>query len=67
MLIKTDGMTLFDIFQFHVSVENLLTQSFSFFGALLKTAKIQNLSKNSYVWALKKQVLVNSKQFLTPH
>ena len=49
MHIKAEGMTQFDIF--HVFVENSVNSELSFFWALLKPAKIWNLSKNPHVWA----------------
>ena len=49
MHIKGEGMTQFDIF--HVFVENSVNSEFCFFWALLKPAKIWNLSKNAHVWA----------------
>ena len=49
MHIKAEGMTQFDIF--HVFVENSLNSELCFVRALLKPAKILNLSKNAHVWA----------------
>ena len=49
MHIKAEGMTQFDIF--HVFVENSVNSELCFFWALLKPAKIWNLSKNAHVWA----------------
>ena len=46
MHIKAEGMIQFDIFQ--VFVENSVL---GFFWALLKPAKIWNLSKSAHVWA----------------
>ena len=59
MYIKAEGMTQFDIF--HVFVENSVNSEFSFFWALLKPAKMCNLSKMLVFEQLKKQVPVNSK------
>ena len=49
MHIKAEGMTQFNIF--HVSVENSVNSELCFSWALLKPAKIWNLSKNARVWA----------------
>ena len=49
MQMKAEGMTQFDIF--HVFVENSVNSELCFFWALLKPAKIWNLSKNAHVWA----------------
>ena len=49
MHIKAEGMTKFDIFP--VFVENSVNSDLCFFWALLKPAKIWNLSKNAHVWA----------------
>ena len=50
--IKAEGMTQFDIF--HVFVENSVNSDLYFFWALLKPAKIWNLSKNEFQWTQKK-------------
>ena len=60
--IKTERMTQFDIF--HVFIENSVNSELCFFWALLKPAKIWNLSKTSVFEQLKKQVPVNSKKCL---
>ena len=49
MHIKAEGITQFYIF--HVFVENSVNSELCFFWALLKPAKIWNLSKNAHVWA----------------
>ena len=49
MRIKAEDMTQFDIF--HVFVENSVNSELCFFWALLKLAKIWNLSKNGHVKA----------------
>ena len=49
MDIKAVGMTQFD--NFHVFVENSVNSELCFFWALLKLAKIWNLSKNAHIWA----------------
>ena len=46
---KSWGHIQFDIF--HVFVENSVNSELCFFWALLKPAKIWNLSKNAHVWA----------------
>ena len=48
MHIKPEGMTQFDIF--HTFVDNSVNSELLFFWALLKAAKIWNLSKNGYFW-----------------
>ena len=64
MHIKAKGMTKFDIF--HVFVENSVNSELCFFWALLKQAKIWNLSKNAYVWAAWKTSSSELNFFLTP-
>ena len=65
MHIKAEGMIQFDIF--HVFVENSVNSELCFFWALLKPAKIWNLSKNAHVWAAQKTSSNELKFFLTPH
>jgi hypothetical protein len=57
MHIKAEGMTQFNIF--HIFVENSVNSELCFFWALLKPAKIWNLSKMPMFEQLKKQVPVN--------
>ena len=52
MHIKAEEMTQFDIF--HVFVKNSVNSKLCFLWALLKPAKILNLSKNAHDWAAQK-------------
>ena len=61
MHIKAEGMVQFDIF--HVFVENSVNSELCFFWALLKPAKIWNLSKNAHVWAAEKTSSSELKNF----
>ena len=49
MHIKAEGINQFDIF--YVFVENSVNSELCIFWALLKPAKILNLSTNASVWA----------------
>ena len=62
MHIKAEGMTQFDIF--HVFVENSVKSELCFFS---NQPKSEIHPKMPMFEKLKKQVPVNSKQFLTPH
>ena len=62
MHMKPGGMTQFDIF--HVFVENSVNSELCFFWALIKQAKIWNLSKN--VWAAYKAISSQLKRIFDP-
>ena len=51
---------------FHVFVEDSVNSELCFFWALLKPAKSEIYPKTPMFEQLKKQVPVNSKNFLTP-
>ena len=61
MNIKAEGMTQFDIF--HVFVENSVNSELCFFWALLKPAKIWNLTKNAHVLAFKNKFQWTQNKF----
>ena len=58
---KTEGMTQFDIC--HVFVENSMNSELCFFWALLKPAKIWNLTKNAHVLAFKNKFQWTQNKF----